>query len=160
MSDDLTDFLLARIAEDEVAANGRYDSARPHWSGCSFFGPEHMGGGVCDCNYSARVLAECEARRAIVAEYTPWFTATERELGDDKWFGWLQGAEQCVKHIAGLYADHPDFAGEVEGLARAIRDAALIFRGTERGPLLPPRSPASCCFMVGTDRCRHVDDEA
>ena len=53
----LTEFLLARIAEDEAGAQQWFESVRAH-------------GGIIDDTYGhfgpSRVLAECEAKRAIV----------------------------------------------------------------------------------------------
>ena len=88
----LADFLLARIAEDEAVAR-RIAAV-----------------GSCEPAYHpARVLAECAAKRAIVADLQKWDDATEADLGDDRFYGWLNGVEQAAQHLAAPYADHPDY---------------------------------------------------
>ena len=83
----LTDFLLARIAEDEEHA--RFDGA--HWVDCEHFVAFSEGGMPCACNLDARVLAECEAKRQILNGALPPFY---RDL--------------CLRALALPYADHPD----------------------------------------------------
>jgi hypothetical protein len=121
----LTEFLLARIAEDEAAARlaipPRWDDAEstPHWrhdgnpSGAFMAGQMVIGqasswrevdqdGGRFARHIvrwdPARVLAECEAKRRIVkfAEY--WLGATEG-----------MEAEFVLGSLALPYADHPDY---------------------------------------------------
>lgn len=127
----LTEFLLERIAEDEAVALRRkgtgffkYDR-KPHtnkmggsisywlddWQGQAFIDvTEHIAR-----HDPARVLAECEAKRAIVElhannegdlERGSCSTCTDRDyLGivDDEW--------PCatIRALALPYADHPDF---------------------------------------------------
>ena len=64
----ITEFLEARIAEDELRAN--------------YYGPLAMG--------TARVLAECAAKRAIII-YSP---------------------PKTIQYLAAVYADHPDYRQE------------------------------------------------
>ena len=115
----LTDFLLARIAEDEGvareidAAAWDYDIAanRETWAD-----GDRVSVGV------GRVLAECEAKRRIVE----WHSAMENDLHDgslDRRHALLcsectdvdpysnQVAYPCrtLLTIASVYADHPDF---------------------------------------------------
>lgn len=97
---DLAEFLLARIAEDEADARG-------------------FDGGYCQWG-SARVLAECEAKRRIVE----WCSERNRI-----WAGTLaDDPTDPTKHIPGdyvhkedapvlrllalPYADHPDYRQE------------------------------------------------
>lgn len=80
----LTEFLLARIAEDEAAAEGD-----PHASYC-----EERG---CTCGAgttTTRVLAECEAKRRIILA-----------LCDD----YEEPSPSVLRTLAGIYADHPDY---------------------------------------------------
>lgn len=88
----LTDFLLARIAEDEVAARAALgEGAYPHFGdtaaeetleialseGASRLGPGHF-----ERHHPARVLRECEAKRQVIAFHRSWpvFTETRPEL--------------------------------------------------------------------------------
>ena len=64
----ITEFLEARITEDETRA--------------TYYGPLAMG--------TARVLAECAAKRAIIV-YSP---------------------PKTLQHLAAVYKDHPDYQQE------------------------------------------------
>jgi len=124
----LTDFLLARIAEDEAAATAIYDHDRwiveeddngdewvtevdradQHWRVAML-----RRTGVADHiarHDPARVLAECEARRRIV-EY-----AHSVQGGLERMAPMSQGEWVIERHILGLlalpYADHPDYREE------------------------------------------------
>lgn len=79
----ITDFLLARIAEDEAAAT----DVRYVW-------PTDF-----DVSLNpARVLRECEAKRRIVAEHTGHrHTYT------------FYCHEQTLEALAAVYSDHPDY---------------------------------------------------
>lgn len=118
---DLTEFLLARIAEDE---------ADPWCDGAD----EYM---LCD-HWSHRHLAEAKAKRRIVEWHENWpvLVETEPELvteGSDplsitvrmtQQVGWLTNREYVARFgteppsaplllaIAAVYADHPDFREE------------------------------------------------
>lgn len=134
MSGDLTDFLLARIAEDEHAARaaspGPWVSTthRHVQTGEPVLFEVHPvatlggdgGGGVDtmgDAEHVARhdpnrVLAECEAKRRIVGLHTY------------EWMGPDDAAEKGCEHdydpwpcptlrnLASVYADHPDYRDE------------------------------------------------
>ena len=84
----ITEFLLARIAEDEAGARAvvgdRNAWDTPEWD-ASRWSPW-------------RVLDECEAKRRIV---------------DDVQCGWFDTdlAGAC-KHLAAVYSDHPDYDEE------------------------------------------------
>ena len=111
----LTEFLLARIAEDEAAAN------------------------VAHRESPARVLAECEAKRRIVEFHKSWpvlvqtpvtfepvdgtdpghytFRATQQiawttEQEYRERFGDEPPAGPVLRHLAAVYADHPDYREE------------------------------------------------
>lgn len=106
----LTDFLLARIAEDEALAQAAHrESMRGHagpgyarsivaWAAQA---KEVRGYELIERMTPARVLAECEAKRRIVdvARY-----ATEGSAG------W--GFRRILLDLATVYADHPDFRKE------------------------------------------------
>ena len=79
---DLETFLLARIAEDEAVVL--------HSDGCS----------GCDCDGPARVVAECKAKRRLVAHFGPNL-AYDNPPDRDAWYALLT--------LAAVYADHPDY---------------------------------------------------
>lgn len=100
-TDSLTVFLLARIAEDEAVAQ----ACSPGWTGPESMGAIEGGGSVLVS--PKRVLAECEAKRAIVEEHSPWATA-------NGYCGAHDGRyllEDCptLRALALSYADHPQF---------------------------------------------------
>jgi Family of unknown function (DUF6221) len=94
---DLTDFLLARLAEDEAVASATLanfglarDLKGPMLAHVTHFDP-------------ARILAECEAKRRIVGlkaqpsdPYTPGGYVTD----------------EILLALAQVYADHPDYRKE------------------------------------------------
>lgn len=98
----LSEFLLARIAEDEEVAN----AAREHeyLSAARDASPlrwvrDAVGYGTIFAN-SGRILAECAAKRAIVRDNPPMTTFG----GPSESFN--------LRHLASVYADHPDFNPE------------------------------------------------
>lgn len=86
----LADFLLARIAEDEqslAAMDGLWDTGN-------------------EADFAERVLAECEAKRQIVA--MEW-----HHLGDDDYAWGMEEAKRQILVVLALpYADHPDYREE------------------------------------------------
>ena len=115
----LTEFLLARIAEDEEWVR------HPDW--CRAVADDQ----ACDCDGPARVLAECEAKRQIVESYLAersrrdiYQSAESRAVEDDgtDLMGQAQarrasaarcrGLEIAVEALALPYADHPDYDEE------------------------------------------------
>lgn len=114
----LTEFLLARIADDEAVARAHI----ANWT------DEDGDGGVslfmelrADNEYAwmdigaGRVLAECEAKRRIVEELeeTQHTMGGLEEEGDfEAALGWADAAralERPVRLLAAVYADHPDY---------------------------------------------------
>lgn len=110
----LTDFLLARIAEDEAVARKAINAGDGVWARsdeheaylCIVEGAdiriydegghdEHQAAHIARHD-PARVLAECAAKRAIVDE------ATNQHTGGIEFDGVLRA-------LASIYADHPDF---------------------------------------------------
>jgi hypothetical protein len=96
----LTEFLLARIAEDEALLVGA------DMDGPSVF--THVQGTVVGMT-PKRFLAECEAKRRIVEDFTDLRDESPR-------FGmtpsYLAAMEGCLRHLAAVYADHPDYDDE------------------------------------------------
>jgi len=119
----LTEFLLARIADDEAVARqsnphhnddiddwdaqtdaeARWDR-QPHGQRCAW----RLGEGMadkCKCNYPARVLAECEAKRRIVNRWADSFgqwNATQADAARAQ-------KDSTLRLLALPYADHPDY---------------------------------------------------
>jgi hypothetical protein len=62
---DLATWLLDRIAEDEAVARDVWQ--RPHFGRCNTQGDLSSLGDECDCGLPARVLAECAAKRRLIA---------------------------------------------------------------------------------------------
>jgi hypothetical protein len=94
----LADFLLARIAEDEAAVDVRSRIRVDYWTDAEQ--------DACDRVGSARVLAECEARRKIVGRYTRLHETVPVDPGS-----YLE-ARAAVRYLAAVYADHPDYREE------------------------------------------------
>jgi hypothetical protein len=89
---DLKEFILARVAEDELVARQRPSYAQIHSSGCYYYDYTLDAGWFCDCDEdgagSRRLLAECDVKRRIVAELP---------------------AGTVLELLARPYSDHPDF---------------------------------------------------
>ena len=137
----LTDFLLARIAEDEAAAREAqewtYQQEAEWWAEgewwlegvcMSTIGSGHTGSHIVGYSYSdqtaehiarhdpARVLAECEAKRRIAEEHV-----NEGALDGLSYCGTCEDRRKhdaanwpCVtiRALAAVYADHPDYREE------------------------------------------------
>lgn len=92
----LTDFLLARIADDQRRARRFWDE----WS---------RDGGVIDVGRyvgPTQTLAECEAKRRIVLEFQKH--DQRNSLEQQAWQVW-----DLILHIlAAVYASHPDYQAE------------------------------------------------
>lgn len=132
----LTDFLLARIAEDEAAARSAEERAQTPWRATYGRQVETSRDGYLvtpedEHSYSTdppdevalhiarhdpgRVLAECEAkRRAIDSAWADhvqiegeWGMCQSREQMDVK-----GDVPDVVAHLAAIYRDHPDYRDE------------------------------------------------
>jgi hypothetical protein len=90
---DLTEFLLARIAEDER-----------RWGNPAFVrlvGPDLS-------EFVVRTRAECAAKRAIVEGH-----AESWELGKADYLeGVWRSEDHTIRLLAAVYADHPDYLEE------------------------------------------------
>lgn len=120
----IVEFLKQRIAEDEALAEAAIDD-HPHWLAMGHDLYQYEGGvssgylavdrrapqGVEHiANWDpARVLAECQAKRAVIATH-------ERQTFDDDPDAWIVLSEILLRHLAAVYADHPayDPAWQVE----------------------------------------------
>lgn len=119
----LVEFLTAQLDADEAAARKRIeDRAIRDWPWVQYFPPFDP----------ARVLADVEAKRAIVALHQPdrqlenwyWSERKCRECGN-LWHKWIPdrrptdiGPEQgcqTLRFLAQPYRDHPDWREEWDG---------------------------------------------
>jgi hypothetical protein len=101
----ITEFLEARIAEDEAIARDRPASAPIHYTGCYYYSYSLDSGWFCDCDEdgkaSARLLAECAAKRAIIKAFDPQSPDLDPYVGRD-----------VIAMLAAAYKDHPDYQQE------------------------------------------------
>lgn len=135
---DLTEFLLARIAEDETDARERPSQAPIHTSGCYYYHHTLDAGWYCDCDddgaLSRRLLAECDAKRRIVelhehpegscwemhrGVYGPGWPSGSYAIEGQSWaHPSLEPPEvhpgpcETLQLLALPYADHPDYRPE------------------------------------------------
>lgn len=108
----LTEFLLARIADDEASANDGFETA-PHRPECAWRELEGItGDGVCSCGYPARVLKQCAAKRRIVEEAQYWERRVAQqwqEIPQPDLGGRYEVAMSMLRALAIAYVDHPDY---------------------------------------------------
>lgn len=101
----LTDFLLARIAEDEEGAS------LVHRESCIYLNSDDTE--PCDCGYPARVLAECEAKRRIVSSALSLNEQADAMSDDEPNHASFQGQalawRVALRFLALPYAGHPDY---------------------------------------------------
>ena len=108
---DLTEFLAARLAEDELAAD---EIHRPRACGSvdrdGEFDPDPI---WCSCDYPARVSREVAAMRAIIRR-----CAARMNEMDEHSNGLVSPrallARQILVDLAGAFSDHPDCREEWE----------------------------------------------
>ena len=96
----ITEFLLARIREDEVEAD-------------IHAGAEYYVDGAWPEGLAARVLAECAAKRAIIHRYIyerdePSYTREDA----DRSGGAEVALEMALYDLAAVYKDHPGYRSE------------------------------------------------
>ena len=110
----LTEFLLARIAEDEAVANGmdvRVDGSKTTLDSRTTVASDGLTyAGMWACRFpAARVLAECEAKRGIVDLHSGGHECPGvGQFWCDDRDEWTQACPTL--RIAALpYADHPDY---------------------------------------------------
>jgi len=98
----ITEFLEARIAEDEARAS----------SGWARLGDSRWETTECGQDFltPSAVLAECAAKRAIVAEWE--YPATFQTYGSEVDAGYLIATDKAVRALAAIYKDHSDYREE------------------------------------------------
>lgn len=102
---DLTDFLLARIAEDEAVAR---TAAPDEYTPPNGYGYDARGAARPVMSRS-RVLAECEAKRALVEMHT---AAAAEAIAKPAWGPIAITTRAVLVELASVYADHPSFREE------------------------------------------------
>jgi len=112
----ITEFLDARIAEDEAAAKSATNAPWDLMGGNEWLYPFGFSIGSDDDirgsdaehiarHDPARVLAECSAKRAIIA-------AHKRQENDDDPRAWIVASEILLNTLAAVYKDHPGYRQE------------------------------------------------
>jgi hypothetical protein len=98
----LTEFLLARLAEDEVAARG----ASHHSQLVQDYERDNYG-------YlwvkTTRVLAEVEAKRRIVRAHEKWCDGSCGDGEPSASYPFHQAHYWSLAALAAVYSDHPDY---------------------------------------------------
>lgn len=108
----LTDFLLARIAEDKRDAREVHDVLA-----CSAMEYGGITPNTCDCGWPEQVAADCEAKRRIVEALVDAEAAVATYDNDDPlnppsyWQEWgnRHALRMAAELHAATYADHPDY---------------------------------------------------
>ena len=129
MTEGLQAFLRARLDEDEelaraAAPRSRRDHPSSHWvlgaanadgiraadgSPVTRFTWPREGAHIVRWD-PARVLAEVESKRQIIASYEEWRDGnTSGEMLD---YGHKEGLGEAMEHLAVVYAGHPDYRDE------------------------------------------------
>lgn len=98
----LTDFLLARIAEDEGYAH--------YLRNVGVTGPQYGTINEALTEVVGRVLSDCEAKRRVVEIHT----GNHECASLDDSCCWIADGAICetVRHLASPYADHPGYRDE------------------------------------------------
>ena len=107
----ITEFLLARIEEDEQAAKGVH---RGRWNSKTALLDHDLYGHI-SRQHPARVLAECDAKRRIVEQAWKLEFEIDGEWGSSRSVEEMQADGVCpgiIATLASVYADHPDFQDE------------------------------------------------
>lgn len=129
----LTEFLLARLAEDEAAARAPTETdwtadnafeqddlrgRQPHGASCGW----RLGEGMsreCECGYPARVLADVEAKRRIVENCEAARAAADAEpfserikSSDGPVAAYWRGQNWTCRVLAAVYSDHADYRAD------------------------------------------------
>jgi hypothetical protein len=113
----LSEFLLARIAEDEWVARMAWADSGWLAEGLRVTSPRDVVAKVADertarfiaANSPAHILAECEAKRRIVEIATAQIRLGREARG---WDNWEDMAGQTLRALALPFADHPDYRDE------------------------------------------------
>jgi hypothetical protein len=109
---EIADFLRARLAEETARQQDIWEQW--HHKDCEavpqVLYPDRETG-TCDCGVPARVLADIEAKLALVDHMVGMLAAAEGDTEVDH-YGALGAAEQTLCLLAQPFAGHPDHKGE------------------------------------------------
>lgn len=94
MSQTITEFLEARIDEDEQRASSGWARLGDSRWDTTEYGQDIL--------TPSAVLAECAAKRAIIA-------AHEQQVSDDDPRAWIVASATLLTTLAAIYSDHPDY---------------------------------------------------
>ena len=121
----LTEFLLARIADEERLAHDAASEGRPRRTGWQLWtskvdttpGGERLGPRGSVEASPARVLAECEAKSVVVRDLAmlmgdEWDTYLESMEIPDGEFARRNIAKRALRALATVYASHADYRSE------------------------------------------------
>jgi hypothetical protein len=103
-----TEFLTARLDEDEAAAMRAIEPGRDHFVDADPGAEPLLFDAAGEFILPARVLREVEAKRAILAAYAPVAKAD----GVDEYeyaYGWATGLGTALRALAAVYSAHPDY---------------------------------------------------
>lgn len=104
---DLTDFLLARIADDEAEARAPGVAAVAAAQGLVAFDIDDDLRAVVVA--PSRVLAECEAKRLLVEANRQFLEKWPRPMWFDPSADYSPERPYVLRCLASVYADHPDY---------------------------------------------------
>ena len=135
----ITEFLLARIAEDEAAVEPGISGVALHgWHtvDCGT-GIGYWANGECVCGYPARVLAECHAKRNIVVDYqdaTELASSAASDIDRNRYRAQRDVLAVALGHLAIAYADHPDYARVNRAISLHISALVKVKKNVEDPP--------------------------
>lgn len=110
----ITEFLLARITEDEVKATLR----TVHAEDCGWIPNEAGYSYPCNCGVPERMAAECAAKRAIIGLHGRNADIYGEAMGDTCTMCTETGPDaqgwpcDTLRALAAVYAGHPDYQQE------------------------------------------------
>ncbi|MFG2001624.1 DUF6221 family protein [Spirillospora sp. NPDC048911] len=111
---DLVEFFKARRDEDQWIAEGAAQDAGSAWESAKTFGPH--GSDPIDDHIArhdpARVLADVQADRRLIAEYERAVEFYNRPENQRHSAGEVTGLYTAIKIRAERFADHPDYRDE------------------------------------------------
>jgi hypothetical protein len=110
----ISEFLEARISEDEAAAREvetdfQFDPSSPLYSPLDVYSPGGYDTAPVISIDSTRVLAECAAKRAIIKE---WEDPALLQDYDREGAFYASAITHVLECLAAVYKDHPDYQKE------------------------------------------------
>lgn len=109
---EIADFLRAMLAQDRARQQDIWEQW--HHKDCEavpqVLYPDRETGS-CDCGVPARVIADIDAKLALIDHMVGMLTAAEGDTEVDH-YGALDAAEQTLRLLAQPFIGHPDHKGE------------------------------------------------